>query len=40
MAEQSDYEEALMKTVDEIWKEWDRDGNDTLDRTEMRGFVQ
>ena len=29
-----------MKTVDDIWAEWDKDGSDTLDRTEMRGFVQ
>ena len=42
MAEQqpaTDYEEALMKTVDEIWSKYDTDGNGTLDRSEMRTFV-
>ena len=29
-----------MKTVDEIWVKWDRDNNGTLDKTEMRGFVE
>ena len=29
-----------MKTVDEIWVKWDRDQNGTLDKTEMRGFVE
>ena len=29
-----------MKTVDEIWAEWDKDRSDTLDKAEMRGFVQ
>ena len=42
MAEQTqtDYEEALMKTVDEIWAKWDKDQNGTLDKSEMRGFVE
>ena len=35
----ADYEEALMKTVDEIWTEWDKDGNGTLDKAEMKNFV-
>ena len=29
-----------MKTVDEIWVKWDRDNNGTLDKSEMRGFVE
>ena len=37
---QINIEEALQKTVDDIWNEWDKDGSDTLDRTEMRGFVE
>ena len=36
----TDYEEALMKTVDDIWKEYDRDNNGVLDRSEMRSFVE
>ena len=39
MAE-TDYEEALMSTVNEIWEKWDKDSNGTLDKTEMRGFVE
>ncbi len=34
-----DYEEALMTTVEEIWGEWDKDGNGYLDKTEMKGFI-
>ena len=41
MAEDSiNYEEALMKTVDEIWDKWDKDQNGTLDKAEMRAFVE
>ena len=29
-----------MKTVDEIWGQWDKDGNGVLDKAEMRGFVE
>ena len=29
-----------MKTVDEIWDKWDKDQNGTLDKAEMRGFVE
>ena len=36
----TDYEEALMKTVDDIWQEYDRDGNGVLDKSEMRSFVE
>ena len=36
----TDYEEALMKTVDEIWTQYDKDGNGVLDKTEMRSFVE
>ena len=36
----TDYEEALMKTVDNIWQEYDKDGNGVLDKTEMRSFVE
>ena len=36
----TDYEEALMKTVDEIWAQYDKDGNGVLDKTEMRSFVE
>ena len=36
----TDYEEALMKTVDEIWATYDKDGNGVLDKTEMRSFVE
>ena len=36
----TDYEEALMKTVDEIWQQYDKDGNGVLDRSEMRSFVE
>ncbi len=34
-----DYEEALMTTVEEIWSEWDKDGNGYLDKSEMKGFI-
>ena len=36
----TDYEEALMKTVDEIWAQYDKDNNGVLDKSEMRSFVQ
>ena len=29
-----------MKTVDEIWDKWDKDQNGTLDKAEMRAFVE
>ena len=28
-----------MKTVDDIWREYDKDRNGVLDKTEMRAFV-
>ena len=36
----ADYEEALMRTVDEIWAKWDKDDNGGLDRDEMRAFIE
>eukprot|EP00354_Favella_ehrenbergii_P004893 CAMPEP_0170467518 /NCGR_PEP_ID=MMETSP0123-20130129/11066_1 /TAXON_ID=182087 /ORGANISM="Favella ehrenbergii, Strain Fehren 1" /LENGTH=65 /DNA_ID=CAMNT_0010733903 /DNA_START=14 /DNA_END=211 /DNA_ORIENTATION=+ len=36
----ADYEEALMRTVDEIWQKWDKDENGGLDREEMRAFIE
>merc|ERR1712154_610542 len=39
-AQTTDYEEALMKTVDDIWADYDKDGNGVLDKTEMRAFVE
>lgn len=34
------FEDALMKTVDDIWREYDKDRNGVLDKTEMRAFVE
>ena len=35
-----DFEEALMKTVNDIWGEWDKDNNGYLDKVEMKGFIR
>ena len=35
----ADYEEALMQTVNEIWSNYDKDGNGFLDKSEMRDFI-
>ena len=42
MAEQAqaNIEEALQTTVNQIWEKYDKDGNNTLDKSEMRKFVQ
>ena len=42
MAEQaqSNIEEALQTTINQIWDKYDKDGNNTLDKSEMRAFIQ
>ena len=35
----ADYEEALLQTVNEIWCNYDKDGNGYLDKKEMRTFI-
>ena len=35
----ADYEEALLQTVNEIWCNYDKDGNGYLDKREMRAFI-
>ena len=42
MAEEAavDYEQILKDTIDEIWAEYDTNGDGHLDKAEMRKFVE
>ena len=42
MAEEQpvDYEQILKDTIEEIWSQYDKNGDGHLDRSEMRAFVE
>ena len=42
MAEEQpvDYEQILKDTIEDIWSQYDKNGDGHLDRSEMRAFVE